>query len=193
MNDGDRFIPQVNGRAGAWTDSDDATPGSTMFPDPVGPFTMTDTGDACRKYAAYVHGGPFVVWGADFWFGLGSPYDASTYTGISFWAKIDNGSSSGLRVTFPDKDTQPDGGLCQTNVTGPTQCYDHYGKRITLTTTWTKYLVAFSSLSQDGWGRPGAGFDPTTIYQVLFQIPVDAKFGIWIDDVAFTFTVSSPP
>ncbi len=194
MNDGDRFIPQVNGRAGAWADSDDGTPGATMFPDPAGPFTMTDTGDACRKYAAYVHGGPFVDQGAYFRFGLGSPYNASAYTGISFWAKIDSGTSSGLRIAFPDKDTQPDGGLCQANVTsGPTQCYDHYGKRITnIATGWAKYFVDFSSLSQDGWGRLGAGFDPATLYEVQFQIPVDAKFGIWIDDVAFTSTPILP-
>ena len=186
MNDGDRFIPQVNGRAGAWKDSDDGTPGATMFPDPAGLFTMTDTGDACRKYAAYAYGGPFVDTGATFGFGIGGPYNASAYTGISFWAKIDGGTSSGLRVAFPDKDTQPDGGLCQPGVAGPTQCWDHYGKRITnLTTFWSKYFVDFSSLSQDAWGRQGTAFDPSTIYEVQFQIPVDAKFGIWIDDVAF--------
>jgi hypothetical protein len=186
MNDGDRFIPQVNGRAGAWKDSDDGTPGSTMFPDPAGLFTMTWTGDPCRQYAAYVYGGPFVDSGAAFGFGIGSPYNASAYTGISFWAKIDGGTSSGLRVAFPDKDTQPDGGLCQPNGGGPTQCWDHYGKRIALTTTWTKYTVPFSSLSQDGWGRLGTAFDPSTLYEVQFEIPVDGKFGIWIDDVAFT-------
>ena len=189
MNDGDRFIPQVNGRAGAWKDSDDGTPGATMFPNPAGLFTMTATGDGCTGYSAYVYGGPFVDTGATFGFGIGSPYNASAYTGISFWAKIDGGTSSGLRVAFPDKDTQPDGGLCQAGVSGPTQCWDHYGYRIPapgLTTQWTKYTIAFSSLTQDGWGRLGAAFDPSTIYEMQFQIPVDAKFGVWIDDVALT-------
>ena len=192
LNDGDRFIPQVHGRAGAWSDSDDSTPGATMYPDPVGSFTPTFTGDACRKYAAYVYGGPFVLWGASLLFGLGSPYDAFAYDGITFWAKIDAGTSQGLRVAFPDKDTQPDGGLCQTNVTGPTECFDHYGKRINLTTTWTKYTIDFTSLSQDGWGRQGTSFDRRTLYQVLFQIPVNGNFGIWIDDVAFTTTPLLP-
>jgi hypothetical protein len=185
MNDGDRFIPQVNGRVGAWLDSDDNTPGSTMFPDPMAPFAMTWTGDSCRQYAAYVYGGPFVDSGADFWFGLGSPYNASAYQGITFWAKIDSGTWSGLRVAFPDKDTDPDGGICRPNVAGPTQCYDHYGSRLTLTTDWKKYEVDFTSLSQDGWGLAARAFDPTTVYQVVFQIPVNANFGIWIDDVAF--------
>jgi hypothetical protein len=184
MNDGDRFIPQVNGRAGAWKDSDDGTPGSTMFPDPAGLFTMTNTGDACRKYAAYAYGGPFVDNSPVVYFGIGGPYDASKYSGISFWAKYDSGTSANLRVAFPDKDTQPDGGLCKSSVPG-NQCWDHYGKRIGLTTTWTKYDVFFNETSQDGWGRTGGGFDRSTIYEVQFQLPIDAKFGIWIDDVAF--------
>jgi len=190
MNDGDRFIPQVNGRAGAWKDSDDGTPGSTMFPNPAGPFTMTNTGDACRKYAVYTYGGPFVDTGATVGFGIGGPYDASKYDGISFWAKIDSGSY-GLRVAFPDKDTQPDGGLCQASG-GANQCYDHYGYRITnLTTAWTKYVVYFNSLSQDGWGRSGGGFDRSTIFEVQFQIPKDGTFGVWIDDVALVIGTSN--
>jgi hypothetical protein len=185
MNDGNRFILSNSGRAGAWKDSHDDTPGSTMFPDPVGTFTMTITDDPCRQYAAYVYGGPFVVYGASVWFGLGSPYDASKYKGFTFWAKIDGGTSTGIRVVFPDKDTQPDGNICKTGVTGSSACYDHYGMRVTLGTEWKKYTVPFASLTTDNWGSKGTGFDPSTLYEIQFQIPVNAKFGIWIDDVAF--------
>ncbi len=188
LNDGDRFIPAVNGRAGAWSDSHDGSPNATMYPDPNTGFAPTDTGDPCRKYAAYVAGAGYVLWGADFWFGLGSPYDASKYKGISFWAKIDAGTSSVVRVAFPDKDTQPDANMCQTGISsGPTACFDHYGYRMTLDSTWTKYTVMFSQLGQEGWGHAGTAFDPTSLYEVLFQIPVGANFGVWIDDVAFTF------
>jgi len=38
----------------------------------------------------------------------------------------------------------------------------------------------------DGWGHAGTAFDPASLYEVLFQINVNATFGIWIDDVAFT-------
>ena len=187
LNDGDRFIPSVNGRLGAWSDSHDNSPNGKMYPDPNTGFMPTDSGDTCRKFAAYVSGGGYVIWGANFWFGLGSPYNASLYKGISFWAKVDSGVSPVVRVAFPDKDTQPDGNLCQTGITtGPTACFDHYGDRKTLTTTWAKYTVSFSELSQDGTGRAGTAFDPASVYQVLFQIPVSATFGIWIDDVAFT-------
>jgi hypothetical protein len=186
LNDGNRFIPAVNGRVGAWTDSDDGTPGGTMVPDPANAFTPTDTGDVCRKYAAYVKGTGFTSSGASFWFGLGSPYNASKYTGISFWAKIDSGSTAVIRVAFPDKDTFPDGGICSTSGVGPTGCWDHYMSRITLTNDWRKHTVYFSELSQDSWGLLATQFDPTSLYEVLFQISVNATFGIWIDDVAFT-------
>jgi hypothetical protein len=185
MNDGNRFIPSNSGRAGAWKDSHDDTPGSTMFPDPVGPFTMTKTDDPCRQYVAYVYGGPFVVYGASVWFGLGSPYDASKYKGFTFWAKIDGGTSTGIRVVFPDKDTQPDGNICKTGVTGSSACYDHYGQRVTLGTEWEKYTVPFASLTTDNWGSNGTGFDPSSLYEIQFQLPMNTKFGVWIDDVAF--------
>jgi hypothetical protein len=186
LNDGDRFIPSLNGRVGAWSDSHDSSPNAKMYPDPNTGFAPTDTGDPCRKYAVYVAGGGYVLWGADFWFGLGSPYDASKYKGITFWAKIDSGASPSLRVAFPDKDTQPDGNMCETGISsGPTACYDHYGYRITLDSTWTKHTVLFSQLGQEGWGHAGTAFDPTSLYEVLFQISVGANFGFWIDDVAF--------
>lgn len=187
LNDGDRYIPSTNGRVGSWRDSHDATPTGIMYPDPVNPFTPTATGDDCRKYAAYVKGSGFSDWGANFSFGLGSPYDASKYTGISFWAKTDAGGSEGVWVAFPDKDTYIDGGLCKENVTGPTQCNDHYRAHVVLNPTWKKQTVTFKELSQMGWGMQGTAFDPTTLYQVLFQIPVNATFSIWIDDVAFTY------
>lgn len=188
LNDGDRFIPPLSGRSGAWTNGHDSSPNAKMFPDPATGFVPSATGDACRKYAAYVAGGGYVLTGAYFYFGLGSPYNASKYTGITFWGRIDAGTSPGIRVAFPDKDTEPFGNLCDTNPPpGSTNgCWDHYGQYVTLTTTWTKYSVSFSSLEQGGWGRQGTAFDPTTLYRVEFDIDVNATFAIWIDDVAFT-------
>jgi hypothetical protein len=187
LNDGDRFIPSVSGRAGAWSDSHDSSPSGKMFPDPTTGFVASDSGDACRKFAAYTYGSGYVLWGANLWVGLGGPYNASNYNGISFWAKIDTGTSAVVRVAFPDKDTQPDGNVCQTSVSsGSTACYDHYGYRETLTSTWTKYTISFSQLAQENWGHAGTAFDPSSLYEILFQIPVGANFGVWIDDIAFT-------
>jgi hypothetical protein len=91
-------------------------PSGKMFPDPTTGFVPSDSGDACRKFAAYTYGSGYVLWGANLWVGLGGPYNASNYNGISFWAKIDTGTSAVVRVAFPDKDTQPDGNVCQTSV-----------------------------------------------------------------------------
>jgi hypothetical protein len=192
MNDGNRYIPTNSGRAGAWNVSHDASPDGTMFPATSSAFTMTDTGDTCRKKAVYTSGSLFVEWGSNVWVSLGAPYDASKYRGITFWARIDGGTSPTLRVSFPDKDTQPDGALCQASApSGPTACFDHYGKQLSLTTEWTKYTVLFSEITQQRWGRQGTAFDPTTLFEILFQIPATAKFGMWIDDVSFVFPTSN--
>jgi hypothetical protein len=186
LNDGDRFVPRVNGRVGSWADSHDGSPGS-MYPDPAaGLFTPSDTGDSCRKYAAFVKGTGFSDWGAAFWFGLGSPYDASKYNGVSFWAKTDNPAQR-LQVAFPDKDTATEGGICKPNSVGATACLDHFASYVQLTPNWKRYTITFKELSQSGWGMKATAFDPSSLYEILFQIPVNATFAIWVDDVAFTF------
>jgi hypothetical protein len=185
FSDGDRFIVRANGRVGAWKTSNDGTPGGSMFPDPSTPFTPSDTGDPNRKLAAYIKGTGFTTQGASLSFGLGAPYDASMYTGISFWAKSDSGSPY-VRMQFPDKDTDLDAGLC--TMSGPTanMCYDHYGYRFQITPGWNKYTIAFKSLTQDGWGRKGTAFDPSTLFEIIIQIPANSTFALWIDDIAFT-------
>lgn len=184
LNDGDRYLPRVNGRVGAWSDGNDHTPGGTMYPDPSTTFTPTDTGDACWQYAVYVKGTGFTDGGANFWFGLGAPYDASKYSGISFWAKSDAGTQN-LRALFPDKDTDPDAGLCKT-AGNTNQCYDHYGFRMTIAPGWNRYTVSFKNLTQDGWGRQGTAFDPSSLFQIFFQFPANATFALWLDNIAFT-------
>jgi Carbohydrate binding domain (family 11). len=183
MDDGDRFILPGRGRSGAWKTGGDGTPGATMSPAPGGNFTMTDTGDPCRELAAYVKGFGYALDGASFSVGLGSPYNASAYRNLTFWAKVDPGTTPRLRVSLPDKDTHPDGGICQWS--GQNLCWDHYGLRVAFTTAWAQYTIPFSSLTQNGWGNLGAAFDPASVYEVVFEIPVNANFGIWIDDLAF--------
>jgi hypothetical protein len=186
LNDGDHSIPRLNGRLGAWEDGNDGTPGGEMSPDPKNTFVPNNTGDPCRKYAVYVKGTGFTDNGAWFWVGLGAPYDASRYTGISFWAKVDPGTTPSLTVSFPDKDTSPDAGICKPNGNGPNQCYDHYHVVARFTSTWTKYTISFKDLYQGGWGMQGTAFDPASLYQILFKISENATFGVWIDDIAFT-------
>ena len=115
----------------------------------------------------------------------GSPYNASAYTGIRLLGQDRRRHIVGVRVASPTRTRSLTVGSARR--TSPV--------RTSATTTTAHALplprrgpihVPFSSLSQDGWGRQGNGFDPSTLYEVLFQIPVNAKFGIWIDDIAFT-------
>ena len=158
MNDGNRFIPSINGRVGAWTAYHDDTPMVSMHPDFNDPFLMEKTGDDCRILAAHVYGGPFTVWGAGFGVGLGNPYNASGYYGIGFWAR--SAVPLTLQIAFPDKDTAVAGGLCDPGSTGSNGCYDHYSARRPVGPQWQRIEITYGELTQLGFGRRGQGFDP---------------------------------
>jgi hypothetical protein len=185
LDDGDRYIPIVNGRVGAWADDNDGSPGGTLYPDPAVGFTPTNSGDACYGYSAYVKGGYYSDWGANLRVGLGSPYDASKYAGITFWGRVDSGTKNVIHVNFPDNDTHPYGGICKTGVTGPTACYDNFGVYTTLSSTWKKYTIYFKETTQGGWGYTAAALDPSSLYEIIFGLPANSTFSLWIDDLAF--------
>ena len=178
MNDGDGFIPDVGGRTGSWSSTHDDTPEASMFPEPTEPFSMTDTGDSCRKMASRVFGGPYAVWGAAWGFGLGAPYDMSAFSGISFLAKIEAGSASVIRVSIETTDTNPWGGVCE-----GAQCGDNFGRRVTLSNKWQRYTLPFDALMQEGWGLQVGEFDPAKAFGVKFSVGAGAAFDVWIDDV----------
>jgi len=159
-----------------------------------------DTGEApaatsilrCSStFALCMNGSGFTEWGAGLGTDMGvtsgsskSPYDASQYSGIAFWAKSASGIT--MRVKFPDKSTSPDGGVCDPNVDGDTYCYNDWGSNVTLTAEWMPYTISFSSLAQEpGWGMKSPGFDPSTLYSLQFQFSdtTGAEFSFCIDDL----------
>ena len=74
---------------------------------------------------------------ADAGMGMKSPYDASEYKGISFWAKSDMPAALLMRVNFKDKNTAPEGGVCdEAAESGAEACNDDWGKNINLTSEW---------------------------------------------------------
>jgi hypothetical protein len=185
MEDGDPYILWVSGRAGAWSVFYDTTQGATIWPG--SPFVMSDTYDACHGLAARAYGGQFVYSGAGLGFGIGGPYNASAFNGLSFWAKSGTGQEITIRVTFADKDTALEGGLCSPDVTA-TLCWNDFGKYVAIPATWTKIRILFAELRQlPGWGnQPAGGFDPASIYRVQFYTPPGAQFDLWIDEAALT-------
>jgi hypothetical protein len=130
------------------------------------------------------------------------PFDISQYKGIVFWAKT-TASDAGaldLKVQFPDTDTDPRGGVCNSvaaSASGPTdfsQCYNSYAVHEMITGDWTMYTVLLSDLAIDptfGFQGPNP-WDGKMVYGINWQAQKnsDVDAGVvttefWVDDVYF--------
>ncbi|WP_437708633.1 hypothetical protein WMF45_30715 [Sorangium sp. So ce448] len=194
MEDNDNAILADGGRVGYWYTFNDATEGAmqTPPPDPEGtgaePFTMTalEPARAQSMYAARSWGEGFTEWGAGFGFDLNSPegvkasYDASAYTGITFWAKLGAGSGTSATVMISDPGTDPAGGACSD------KC-DAWQKTFAATEEWQQFTIPFAELKQGGWGDPAGTeqIDAAKLYSLQFQIGKAPKFDLYIDDLGF--------
>jgi hypothetical protein len=189
IDDGEDNNNQVapnKGRSGYWYVFLDKV-GTTITPAAGGTFSMSKGGANGSAYAAHVNGkignGTVVYGGVGFNFvDPKGAYDASAYKGISFWAKVGEGSATKIRLKVPDGDTDPDGKVC-------TECFNDFGTDLTLTTTWTKYTVSFSQMAQmQGWGAPHpAAIDPKKLFGVQWQVNTPgSNYDLWVDEVEFT-------
>ncbi|XXX73197.1 CIA30 family protein [Sorangium sp. So ce134] len=195
MEDEDNAIRASGGRIGYWYTFNDGTEGATQNPppDPEGtgetPFTMSAIEPARGQsaYAARSWGSGFEGWGVGFGFDLNSPegtktpYDASAYTGITFWAKVGAGSSTAATVMISDPSTDPAGGSC-------TDECDNWQKSLAgISEEWQQFTIPFADLKQGGWGTPATTdqIDATKLYSIQFQVSEAATFDIYIDDLAF--------
>lgn len=184
MEDGDTAILEAGSRKGYWYTYNDETTGATQTPSPFA-MTLLTTPRETSKYAASTKGSGFTVWGSGMGFDLNasgttkSGYDASSATGISFWAMAATGSDTALRVNLQDKNTAPEGGVC-------TKCNDHFGANVTLTTEWKQYTFTWKDLTQQSFGDPQPGIDAKALYAIQFQMGAKATYEYFIDDIAFT-------
>jgi hypothetical protein len=105
-------------------------------------------------------------------------YDAHTYQGITFFAKIGPDTAPEVRVNLTTPQTLPQGGTCSV-------CYDSFGKTISFTTEWKQYVLAFGDLQQRGFGDMVPFFDANHVYTVTFGFAGPSPFDLWIDDIAF--------
>lgn len=161
--------------------------GSTIDPAAGAQFGMSPGGANGSQYALHISGQianantVYAAMGMNLTDPKG-PYDASKYKGISFFAKKGTGSTGKVRIKVPDKNTDPDGGVCGA-------CSNDFGMQLTLSEQWQKYIVPFSALRQDsGWGNPRPrSVASEAIYAIQFQVNDKGRpFDIWIDDLAFT-------
>ncbi|WP_170228901.1 hypothetical protein [Polyangium fumosum] len=124
--------------------------------------------------------------GAGFGFGLkdanGACAGISAFDGISFWAKGTAGADNALRLqaVHPATQAKADGGDCETN------CYNHPGKSITLTSEWKQYTIK--------WNELAGSVQVKDVILGLSWITPGPDFDIWIDEVTlFAGTAPTGP
>jgi endoglucanase len=175
------------GRKGYWYTFVDKA-GTAISPPAGTKFLMSPGGSKDSKYAARMIGKVSSA-GDPLFAGMGfsftdpkGPYDASAYTGVSFYAKVGPGAAKAIRLKVPDIDTDPAGKKC-------TECFNDFGADLTLTEKWQKYTVPFAAMKQmEGWGSPSpSSVDRSKLYGLQWQVTAQgATYDVWVDDVQFT-------
>jgi hypothetical protein len=185
FEDGDSQVTLVAGRNGSWFVANDGSQQAQQTPDPsdacLPSLLMPPRGMSER--ALHTYGSGFDAWGALVgvnFLAMGTtvmPYDISAYRGLTFAAKIGKiGATKQVRIAIRNHDT----------LYGCTNCGDHFGVVATFGETFQTITVPFSSLKQQGWGRPVvSAFDTERTYAVTFTWAGHQNFDAWIDDLSF--------
>jgi MYXO-CTERM domain-containing protein len=108
-------------------------------------------------------------------------YDASAYTGITFWAC---GSETEFRAMLVDKYSDPAAALC-------TSCYDHFQAPFTPSAEWQQYTFSWKALKQLGFGEMQPNVCASGLYAIQFQWSGSAPFELCLDDIALTRAAGS--
>jgi hypothetical protein len=186
LEDNDRQIIAANGRQGPWHSFNDTNAGNIQPPLGTG-FVAAAGGANNTTYAVHTMGSGFQFGGVGFDLNNATmtpesmssmAYNASAYTGITFWAK----GSGTLRVEFAMRSFVPTdrGGSCTSN------CWNVYGANTpTLTSNWTQITIPWAGMQREQGGTSPA-FNPSELMGVSFKGP--GTFDFWIDEVAFIRT-----
>lgn len=199
FENGSSQLADHENRVGAWWSSGDTTAGGILKPNgEVRPESIP--GGRCGSLRAlHVTGSGFLDWGATVGVSLNygpndagtpgdRPWDASAYRGVTFWARVGETSGNEVRIGVSDEYANPAGGLCMIGGGQGKDCYDSFGIDLPrLDTTWRKYKIAFSGLTQRGFGvaSPTGKLDASAIYHIEFATPSGAVFDFWLDDIGF--------
>ncbi|HTA90380.1 MAG TPA: carbohydrate binding domain-containing protein [Polyangiaceae bacterium] len=192
LEDGDNTIEAIGNRVGYWFTYNDGSGTQTPAADKTGliPFKPTAGGaPQSPLFSAETNGTAFTTYvGMGFNFNntamKACVYNASAYSGITFWAK--GNISLKAQITIPATTaTTEDSGSCST----PMMCDDHFTLTPTpaLTATWTQYKITFAdaaSWAQAGWGVKTT-FDKSSLINMQFQAPTAVAFDYSIDDIRF--------
>jgi len=110
------------------------------------------------------------------------PYDASAFSGITFWAKAAAPLQARLNIVTAETQASRDGGACTSG------CNNYFGIPFAVAAVWQKYTFAFTDLSRRTGGADAqvAAFDATRVMSVEFQVPGRAAFDLSVTDISFT-------
>jgi hypothetical protein len=177
FEDGDLFLARVAGRNGPWIMTSDLT--STMIS-----ARTTARCVARGGQSAHYSGAGMTGWGSQ-WMGIfvdsfggpPIPFDGRGLSGISFWAAVARGTPEPYEIPIglTTQDTIPSP-VCPT-------CMGFFGRRVTLTSAWTRHVIRFADFAQMGNGAPPVMFRPGLMS--AFIIWPTTQFDIYIDDIRF--------
>jgi hypothetical protein len=178
FEDGDLSLIKVAARTGNW------------YPFPVS--SATAAGEASTKcvarglrsghFVATGDGNPGPNWNASMVdpFTAVIPYDASAWSGFSFWIAMGGGTAAevaDMTVGINTPGVLASEGFCTT-------CGDYHLTTIKLTRSWTRWSIRFDDLKQRGFGDPPIPLLPRDRL-VNFIFWPSNPFDIWIDDFRF--------
>lgn len=178
-------LPQLGNRRGSWFIANDGTPLGQQTPQDGRP--TQNVGLTGAGFASTASG--FEGWGALFGVSLNDVgghacgYNASGFTGISFWARTNNGSTQSIRVGVPIPAIIPlvRGGTCS-----GVGCDDNHFAVVTVSGDWELIAIEWGDLQQNSaWLHDNKySFDPTQIAQITFGST--PGYSLVIDDLMFT-------
>jgi hypothetical protein len=177
LEDCENNIPEVAERKGGWyLYKDDAKPATTI--DPAMWAAIMPGAPPSPRCATRVRSTVAMDSFAGMGVGLAGngTYNASGYTGISFWAK----GTGKVRFAVQIEQIVPpsNGGTC------PADCWNAHGKDIELTAEWKKWEFTWADLLQDpNWGLKVA-FDVTRVRDLQWQFPT-GTVDLTVDHVSF--------
>src|SRR5882724_691287 len=201
MENVDPYIPTNDGRQGFWSLSNDGTSGGKQTPSPMLMAAIPGGGRGASLSALHTTAMGFTVGGALVAVDLNrkgtsrQTYDASAYTGVHFWTRVESGSPTAVHFAILDKHTDPGGALCCISI-APMNCagggsaanglcYDHFGKDLPpATTQWVERTVTFAELGQVGWSNNNVtALDAAHVFAIQFNW-TSAAMDLWIDDIS---------
>jgi len=183
MEAGTGYICQGNGRVGYWYTYIDSSAGSTITPPATEDPTLPDVVSPARAASTHaMHASGIFSLFAGMGLLINAPvlndpwstFDASRYTGITFWAK--GMGTVRILLQIPATVATQYHGTCTISA-----CMGAVSSSRALSpTTWVQISIPFSSLTSGN-----ATFLPSALAAVEFQPTTGGQFDLWIDDVSF--------